>query len=47
MAATGLKDCEPDVADRIRKIDRGERLIKMAFEMKSIAESQSYGDFQN
>lgn len=44
MAATGIIDCEVGMAEKLKKQDKCVRLVNMAFQMITIAESQTWAN---
>lgn len=39
MAATGISECEVGISEKLKKQDKCVRLVSMAFQMITIAES--------
>lgn len=43
MAAAGIKECEAGLSEKLKKQEKENRLIKMAYEMMRVAQSTQYG----
>ena len=43
MAATGIKECEINISDKLKMLGKGERLVSMAKEMHIFAKNKKWG----